>query len=92
MRYYQLGLGLLAIGFVLQLISLFLQRLCGLPWAKYSRHRPRKRSAKESGDRLHSRRRRADKLQKTPKARRATETSQPTHEPLSRALAQNRIR
>ena len=90
MRYYQLGLGLLAIGFVLQLISLFLQRLCGLPWAKYSRHRPRKR-AKESGDRLHSRRRRADKLQKTPKAR-STETSQPTHEPLSQALAQNRIR
>ena len=90
MRYYHLGLGLLAIGFVLQLISLFLQRLCGLPWAKYSRHRPRKR-AKESGDRLHSRRRRADKLQKTPKAR-STETSQPTHEPLSQALAQNRIR
>ena len=88
MRYYQLGLGLLAIGFVLQLISLF---LCGLRWAKYSRHRPRKRSAKESGDRLHSRRRRADKLQKTPKAR-STETSQPTHEPLSQALAQNRIR
>ena len=91
MRYYHLGLGLLAIGFVLQLISMFLQRLCGLRWAKYSQHRPRKRSAKESGDRLHSRRRRADKLQKTPKAR-STETSQPTHEPLSQALAQNRIR
>jgi hypothetical protein len=78
MRYYQSGLGLLAIGFVLQLISSFLARGCAaFTFAKYPRRGPRERSAKESGDRLHSRRRRADKLQKTPKARRATETSQP---------------
>jgi hypothetical protein len=38
MRYYEFGLGLFAIGFVLQpLLSLLLQQLSGFPWAKYSR-------------------------------------------------------
>src|SRR6516165_3430015 len=50
-RYYQLALGLLAIGFVLQLISLLLQRLCGIPWAKYSQPAAAERSAKESATR-----------------------------------------
>jgi hypothetical protein len=56
---YQLGLGLLAIGFVLQFIFLLLP-----PWAKYSRREREERSAKESAVRLHSRRRRARKLRK----------------------------
>jgi hypothetical protein len=60
MRYYQLGLGLLAIGFVLQLIFLLLP-----PWAKYSRREREERSRKESPARLHRPRRRGDKLSKS---------------------------
>jgi len=49
----QLGLGFLAIGLAFQPL-----------WAKYSRPRGRERTRKESPARLHSRRRRADKLRK----------------------------
>jgi hypothetical protein len=60
MRYYQLGLGLLAIAFVLQFVFLLLP-----PWAKHSRPAAGERTRKESAVRLHSGQRRAEHLRKS---------------------------